>query len=353
MNDDDTPTGPDAKVPLAYRGGAGRVIAAGSRRAATGRRAGPWAHAALGAVGLVAVVPFLWMLATSLKTADGANAFPPQWWPRPLTVAAYREVLASPKVDFLLWTRNTLVVELLVVTGTTLSSAVVAYGFAKVRFRGRRVLFVVMLATMMVPFPVTMVSLFTIFRWLGDHTGVPFLGTFKPLWVPAWFASAFNVFLLRQFFLTIPDELSEAARIDGCGDVGHLLPRHPPADQARPDGRRPVRLPGHLERLPRPPDLPPAARAVHPRPGPGQPAEPTGRHVLAHPDGRQRAGRAAGADAVLPGPADVRRRDRHDGHEGVTGPPRPPGRSRPHLGSGPKQLPSCSRPEPASDTRAG
>jgi multiple sugar transport system permease protein len=77
-----------------------------------------------------------------------------------------------------------------------------------------------MLATMMIPFPVTMVSLFTIFRWLGDHTAVQWLGTFKPLWVPAWFGSAFNIFLLRQFFLTIPNDLSEAARIDGCSEVG-------------------------------------------------------------------------------------------------------------------------------------
>ena len=122
---------------------------------------------------------------------------------------------------------------MLVVTGTVLSSAVVAYGFAKVRFRGRGALFAAMLATMMVPFPVTMVSLFTVFKWLGDHTGVPFLGTFKPLWVPAWFASAFNVFLLRQFFLTVPDELSEAARIDGCGEVAIfcrvILPLSKPA----------------------------------------------------------------------------------------------------------------------------
>ena len=144
---------------------------------------------------------------------------PGQWWPWPVQWHVYRDLFTG-RFDFLLWTRNTLVLELLTVTGTVASSAVVAYGFAKVRFRGRSALFAVMLATMMVPFPVTMVSLFSIFRWLGDHTGVPFLGTFRPLWVPAWFASAFNVFLLRQFFLTIPDELSEAARIDGCSEVG-------------------------------------------------------------------------------------------------------------------------------------
>jgi multiple sugar transport system permease protein len=106
------------------------------------------------------------------------------------------------------------------VIGTTLSSSVVAYGFARLRFPGRGLLFGVMLATMMIPFPVTMVSLFSLFRWLGDHTGVQWLGTFKPLWVPAWFGSAFSIFLLRQFFLTIPRELSEAARIDGCGELG-------------------------------------------------------------------------------------------------------------------------------------
>jgi multiple sugar transport system permease protein len=77
-----------------------------------------------------------------------------------------------------------------------------------------------MLSTMMIPFPVMMVPLYTIFRWLGDHTPIPWLGTFKPLWVPAWFGSAFSIFLLRQFFVTIPEELSEAARIDGCSEFG-------------------------------------------------------------------------------------------------------------------------------------
>ena len=73
---------------------------------------------------------------------------------------------------------------------------------------------------MMIPFPVTMVPLFSIFVWLGKHTPFPWLGTTKPLWAPAWFGSAFSIFLLRQFFVTIPDELSEAARIDGCSEWG-------------------------------------------------------------------------------------------------------------------------------------
>jgi multiple sugar transport system permease protein len=75
-----------------------------------------------------------------------------------------------------------------------------------------------MLATMMVPFPVLMVPLFSIFRWIGDYTPFQMLGTLRPLWIPAWLGSAFNIFLLRQFFLTIPDELCEAAQIDGCSE---------------------------------------------------------------------------------------------------------------------------------------
>ncbi len=216
--------------------GAGRAVGIAVASLAIHRR--PWgrrrplAQIALVMVGLVAAAPFLWMLGTSVKTGDNAQVYPPQWWPHPFTFRAYRELMSS-RFDFLLWTRNTLIVEALVVSGTTISSAVVAYGFAKVRFRGRGLLFAVMLSTMMVPFPVTMVSLFSIFRWLGDHTGVPFLGTFKPLWLPAWFASAFNVFLLRQFFMTVPDDLSEAARIDGCGELGIffrvMLPLSKPA----------------------------------------------------------------------------------------------------------------------------
>jgi len=167
-----------------------------------------------------AIVPFLWMLGTSFKTLDSAMAFPPQILPHPVQPQNYWHVLTSKKIHFLLWTRNTLIIAGLVVTGTTLSSAVVAYGFAKVKFKSRGLLFAVMLSSMMIPFPVTMVSLFSLFRWLGDHTGMQWLGTFKPLWVPAWFGSAFNIFLLRQFFMTIPDELLEAARIDGCSEAG-------------------------------------------------------------------------------------------------------------------------------------
>lgn len=177
-------------------------------------------HGVLLIVCATAIIPFLWMTSTSLKTLEGAMTTPPELVPNPPQWVNYRDVVDSEKTRFLLWTRNTLIIAVLVVSGTTLSSAVVAYGFAKIRFKGRGVLFVIMLSSMMIPFPVTMVSLFSLFKWLGDTTGMQFLGTFKPLWVPAWFGSAFNIFLLRQFFMTIPDDVIEAARIDGCSEWG-------------------------------------------------------------------------------------------------------------------------------------
>jgi len=166
-------------------------------------------------------LPFLWMLSTSLKTLEEVgdrNRL--AMIPSSFAWRNYTEVVTSPKLDFPLFTRNTLIIAALAVAGNTLVSAMVAYGFAKIRFKGRGFLFAVMLATMMIPFPVLMVSVFTIFRWIGDNTPIQMLGTFKPLWLPFWFGSAFSIFLLRQFFMTIPDELTEAAKIDGCSEWG-------------------------------------------------------------------------------------------------------------------------------------
>lgn len=166
------------------------------------------------------IIPFAWMVSTSLKSSTQAMDFPPKLIPDPPHWSTYKRVLTHDRVDFPLFARNTLIIAALAVAGTTFSSAFVAYGFSKIRFRGRGVLFALMLSTMMIPFPVVMVSLFVLFRWFDLHGPIQWLGTFKPLWVPAWFGSAFNIFLLRQFFMTIPDELSEAARIDGCSDLG-------------------------------------------------------------------------------------------------------------------------------------
>ncbi len=116
-------------------------------------------------------------------------------------------------VSFWRMVGNTLLVCGLGAVGAVGSNALVAYSFSKVRWRGRDTLFALTLASMMVPFPVLMVPLYGVFRHLG------WIGTLYPLWVPAFFGGAFNIFLMRQFFLTIPEELSEAARLDGCNDL--------------------------------------------------------------------------------------------------------------------------------------
>jgi multiple sugar transport system permease protein len=127
-----------------------------------------------------------------------------RWENFPQAVASMRH--------FARYLANTLILCVLNVVGTVLSSAVVAYGFARLEWRGRDALFGLLLATMMIPFPVVMVPLYSLFRWLG------WVGTLQPLWVGSFCAGAFNVFLLRQFFRTIPRDLSEAARIDGCSE---------------------------------------------------------------------------------------------------------------------------------------
>jgi multiple sugar transport system permease protein len=128
---------------------------------------------------------------------------------------------------FWIYLRNTLIVCLLGVTGTLISCSLAAYSFARIPWRGRNVLFAITVATMMVPFPVLMVPLYGLFAKLG------WVGTLLPLWVPAFFGTGFNIFLLRQFFLTIPRELSEAARIDGASELAILwriiLPLSKPA----------------------------------------------------------------------------------------------------------------------------
>lgn len=154
------------------------------------------------------ILPFLWMLSTSLKELRQTMVLPPQWFPDPVRWRNYIE--ATTTIPFFRYALNTLYLCVLNVVGTVLSCAFVAYGFSRIQWKGREPMFMLTLATMMIPFPVLMVSLYAIFRGLG------WIGSFKPLWVPAFFGSAYNIFLLRQFFLTIPKELSEAAEIDGC-----------------------------------------------------------------------------------------------------------------------------------------
>ncbi len=163
----------------------------------------------LGAV--VFVIPFAWMISTSLKPLNETMSLPPRWIPSVVQWQNYPEAIEQMKL-FWRYTGNTLYLCAMTVIGTVASSALAAYGFSRIEWRGRDKVFILVLATMMIPFPVIMVPLYTLFRELG------WIGGFKPLWVPSFFAGAFNVFLLRQFFLTLPKELSEAARIDGASE---------------------------------------------------------------------------------------------------------------------------------------
>jgi multiple sugar transport system permease protein len=172
-------------------------------------------HLILIAGSAVFLFPLLWMISTSLKPVEETMLTPPQWIPSVWHFDNYLKAVTYGSqvlgyIPFLEYGKNTLLLCLLVVSGTVVSNALIAYGFARLQWPGRNALFGVTLATMMIPFPVLMVPMFVLFRHLG------WVGTFRPLWIPAWFGSAFNIFLLRQFFLTIPRELSDAAVVDGC-----------------------------------------------------------------------------------------------------------------------------------------
>lgn len=173
-------------------------------------------HGVLIAIAIAFIAPLVWMVSTSIKPEAQATSGQIRLLPEPPSstlhhaAANYSAVWNDRTVQFPVYLRNTLIVAALGVIGMTLSSAVVAYGLSRIQWRGRGAVFALILATMMIPFPVLMVPLYIIFRELG------WIGTLRPLWVPAWFGGAFNIFLLRQFFLTIPVELDEAARLDGC-----------------------------------------------------------------------------------------------------------------------------------------
>jgi multiple sugar transport system permease protein len=168
-------------------------------------------HGALIFLAILFVAPFLWLLSTSLKTNDQIVQSSPSWIPRPITFQNYTN--AFDTVPLLEYGKNTLIVTIFSVLGALCSNTLVAYGFSRIQWRGREFLFVVTLATLMLPFQVTMVPLFIMFSRLH------WTNTFLPLIVPSFFGNAFYIFLLRQFFLGIPRELSEAARIEGASEL--------------------------------------------------------------------------------------------------------------------------------------
>jgi multiple sugar transport system permease protein len=157
------------------------------------------------------ILPLYWMAMSALKNASQVYAIPPIWFPIPPRWVNYIEAWYVD--NFNLYALNTVLRYAIPVTiGSVLSNAVVAYGFSRIRWPGRDILFSICLMTMMIPGQVTMVPVFIIFKHLG------WVNSYRPLVVPSFFASAYTIFMLRQFFRTIPTELSDAAHIDGAGE---------------------------------------------------------------------------------------------------------------------------------------
>ena len=179
----------------------------------------------LSTFGFIFLLPFLWLVSTSLKPMPQVFIYPPEWIPRPFLWSNYPRALTM--VPFFTYLQNSVLIAGTTVFGTLISCSLVAYSFARIKWPGRDVFFIILVSTLMIPFPVTMIPLYIIFsrlRWIN---------TFKPLIIPTFLGSAFLIFLLRQFFMTIPMELSDAARIDGCSEFGIfwriILPLSKPA----------------------------------------------------------------------------------------------------------------------------
>lgn len=188
------------------------VAEVGRAREAARRRvdAGDVAYyAVMTLLAFVFMFPFLWTVSSSLKTPSELFEFPPPLFPRVPQLRNYGVVLAT--VPFAQWMLNSLLIVVMATLGTLLSASLVAYSFARFKYRGRDLIFMLTLATLMLPAQVTLIPQYILFYYMG------WIDTLFPLWVPFWFGGAgFYIFLLRQFLLSIPADLDEAALIDGA-----------------------------------------------------------------------------------------------------------------------------------------
>lgn len=165
---------------------------------------------------LVVMMPFFWMITTSLKASGTEFTFPIEWLPNPPRWRNYPD--GWTVMPFNLWAFNSTRITVLAIVGSICSSAVVGFGFGRIRFPGRDALFLLVLATMMLPYPSVIVPLFLLFKQIG------WINTILPITVPTFFgANAFFIFLLRQFFKTLPLDLDDAARVDGCNTLQVFL----------------------------------------------------------------------------------------------------------------------------------
>ena len=166
-------------------------------------------------LGLMFLFPYFYTFMSSLKEPFELFTVPPTMVPKVAQWVNYAETVRI--APFGRWFYNTLVITVLSTAGRVLTSALVAFGFARFRFRFKEGLFLITLSTLMLPAQVTLIPTYIMFYKLGQWTGIPFLDTFRPLWIPAWFGGgAFAIFLMRQFMQTIPKELDDAALIDGA-----------------------------------------------------------------------------------------------------------------------------------------
>jgi len=167
-------------------------------------------HLVLASLGFIFTIPFLWLISTSLKPPEQLFRIPLEWIPNPFMWENY--VKATTFIPFFRYFGNTLYITIFNVVAILISCSLVAYGFARINWPGRDALFMVLISTLMIPSAVTLIPTFIIFRNLG------WIGTANPLTWPAFAGNAFYIFLLRQFFLTIPRELSAAAQMDGASE---------------------------------------------------------------------------------------------------------------------------------------
>ena len=186
--------------------------------------AGIW-YVILSFVALTLALPLIWLVSTSLKTGGQTFLMPPKWIPDPFVWSNYSEAFRAVAFHEYIW--NTTRIVFFATAGTLVTASLAAYSFARLRFPLREPLFLLVLSTIMLPSIVTLIPTFIVFRTLG------WIDTFMPLIVPLWFGGgAFNIFLFRQFFMTIPLELDEAARIDGASNFriywGVILPLSKP-----------------------------------------------------------------------------------------------------------------------------
>ena len=210
--------------PFDARAATGTASIRHDRRAEQMKRVGVFVMLLSGAI--LFSVPFLWTVSTALKTNEQVFAVPPEWVPRPPQWNNFAR--AWTELPFPTFVINTVLITIIACVGQVFSASLVAYGFARFTFKGKNALFYLMLSTMMLPSQVTMIPVFLLWRELR------LIDTFAPLTVPAFFGGgAFTIFLLRQFFLTIPRELDEAAMLDGASPLAIwwrvLLPLSRPA----------------------------------------------------------------------------------------------------------------------------